>query len=1060
MGDSRPQGIPLQKDESKPDYANEAVFRRNTLAPRSYYIPGTALILNGPWHFHYVSTPLEAPDPSSPLDDSWTTIAVPGHWQLQGHGRPHYTNVQYPFPVCPPNVRTDNPTGTYRRTFHVPASWERHSHLRLRFDGVDSAYHVWVNGTLIGYAQGSRNPHEFDVTALVNWDDPNEVLVRVYQWSDGSYIEDQDQWWLSGIFRDVHLIAFPAKTWIEDWFLRTDLDSNYQDAILKASLRVVTSEPSFVSVTVKELPENGGSLLGNVRNQVSANGMVHLDLPIKNPRKWTAETPYLYRVVLSISTSATRHTVRQRIGFRKVEIKNGLICVNGRPIRFRGVNRHDHHPHFGRAVPEEFVRKDLMMMKQHNINALRCSHYPSHPKLLDIADELGLWVIDETDLECHGFYDAVARPQDIPEEMDYEERKKLTFPIAAKYTSDNPAWKAAYLDRIEQMIQRDKNHASVIIWSLGNEAFYGQNHKAMYEYAKRVDPGRLVHYEGDRYAQSADMYSFMYTHVHELIKLATDEGVRPDGTFDKPIILCEYAHAMGNGPGWLEDYEEAFRTYPRLQGGFIWEWANHGLWKEEANGKKYYAYGGDFGDVPNDGAFVMDGLLYSNHTPTPGLLELKKVIQPARLAVEGATLAITNLYDFAGLNHLTGSWKVEEFSERTRLLATGVFQPPEVAPGSTVTVPLPQTGWNTQSKQGAEVYLTVSFLLKAATAWAEAGHEVAWFQHRLRKAESQIQPGRFIEAPTSSVNATSPARGLTISRNGHTFEFDQARGVLVRWSANGTSLLKPDPVTGAAILPSFWRPPTDNDRPISLPYWRRFGVDALTTQLRSIAVFHPKPGVVRVTITTFHTPPVLDWGFEATTTYLVSPAHGTLTVTIKLRPGGNYPPKHVPRAGFNLRLPKALDKVDWFGLGPGESYPDKRSSQRVGVWRDYSITDLHTPYDVPQEGGNRMATRWVSIRDSSAAGTGLRVTPALPELWSENCEREFSFWVGKYRDETVQEARHPCDLEGKEEEATLMRLDGRVAGVGTAACGPGVREDLLVKVEEMEFGFYLEAIGV
>ena len=356
--------------------------------------------------------------------------------------------------------------------------------------------------------------------------------------------------------------------------------------------------------------------------------------------------------------------MHQKIGFRKVELKNGLICVNGRPIKFRGVNRHDHHPLVGRAVPLDFIRKDLLLMKTHNINALRCSHYPSHPQLLDIADELGLWVVDEADLECHGFYDAVARPQDIPEEMDYEERKKLTFPLAAKYTTDNPSWTAAYLDRMEQMVQRDKNHPSVIIWSLGNEAFYGRNHKAMYDYAKRVDPGRLVHYEGDTHAQSADMYSYMYASVEHLIRLAETEGVNPDGTFEKPVILCEYAHAMGNGPGWLEDYEDAFRRYPRLQGGFIWEWANHGLWKKEASGKSYFAYGGDFGDVPNDGAFVMDGLLSSEHQPTPGLTELKKVIQPVRLAVGGANLVISNLYNFVGLAHLTAAFKLEEFSER------------------------------------------------------------------------------------------------------------------------------------------------------------------------------------------------------------------------------------------------------------------------------------------------------------------------------------------------------------------------------------------------------------
>ena len=417
-------------------------------------------------------------------------------------------------------------------------------------------------------------------------------------------------------------------------------------------------------MTVRELPKNGGNTISSAEQTTDSDGKLHLSIPIENPKKWTAETPYLYSVELSITTPSGTQTVQQNIGFRKVELKNGLICVNGDPIQFHGVNRHDHHPRLGRAVPLDFIRQDLLLMKTHNINALRCSHYPSDPKLFDLADELGLWVIDEADLECHGFYDAVARPLDIPEEMDYKERKRLTFGVAAKYTSDNPSWKAAYLDRMEQMVQRDKNHPSVIIWSLGNEAFYGQNHKAMYDYAKEVDPGRLVHYEGDTNAESADMYSYMYPSVDTLVELAKTEGVNPDGSFDKPIVLCEYAHAMGNGPGWLEDYEEAFRAYPRLQGGFIWEWANHGLWKQDPDGKSYYAYGGDFGDEPNDSTFVMDGLLYSTHKPTPGLLELKKVIQPVKLSVEGDKLVVSNLYNFVGLEHLTATYKLEEFGER------------------------------------------------------------------------------------------------------------------------------------------------------------------------------------------------------------------------------------------------------------------------------------------------------------------------------------------------------------------------------------------------------------
>ncbi|KAK5658960.1 hypothetical protein OQA88_1778 [Cercophora sp. LCS_1] len=1039
-------GIPPQEVEGTPDYSNEAVFRRNTLPPRSYHIPETALLLNGEWKFHYASTPLAAPEPTSASSD-WTTITVPGHWQLQGHGHPHYTNVQYPIPVCPPHVPTENLTGTYRRTFEVPSSWDSSSQLRLRFDGVDSAYHVWVNGVLVGYAQGSRNPSEFDITSFVNKDSPNELSVRVYQWSDGSYIEDQDQWWLSGIFRDVHLIAFPSENRIEDWFIRTDLDDEYKNATVKALFDIKASSPVNVTVTIQDLPKNGGKVLATRLKEISTVGKTEVEIPVENPHKWTAETPYLYRVEISLTKDqSVVQTVHQNIGFRKVELKNGLIHVNGKIIQFHGVNRHDNHPQFGRAVPLDFVRRDLLIMKAHNINALRCSHYPSHAGLFDIADELGLWVIDEADLECHGFYDAVARPQDIPEEMDYEKRKLLTFGRAAKFTSDNPSWKAAYIDRMTQMIQRDKNHASIIIWSLGNEAFYGQNHKAMYEYAKEVDPGRLVHYEGDPHAESADVYSYMYPSVERLIKLAETEGVKADGTWEKPVVLCEYAHAMGNGPGWLEDYEEAFRTYPRLQGGFIWEWANHGIWKEDADGKSYYAYGGDFGDYPNDGTFVMDGLLFSAHNPTPGLVELKKVIEPVRMAVDGSSLMISNLYHYVGLEHLDATFQVEELNEKSTILSSGKLEVPPVAPGSSVTIPLPATATNIRSDK--EVYLTVFFSLRNSTPWAEAGHTVAWFQHQISAAEPKL---------ISSLGSTSDLRfeneGINTTIRGQDFAvtYDNARGHITNWAVKGTTILLPDPITGAAITPSFWRPPTDNDNPLSVPYWKRFGVDTLTSQLRSNSI-KSTPNSVTITAITYLSPPVLAWGFEATTKYVIS-SSGTLNISVSLKPSG-FKPDHVPRIGLDLRLPRQYEAVKWLGLGPGESYPDKRSAQRVGVWEVNSVSDLQTPYEVPQENANRMGTRWVTLSEPN--GHAIRAVAGGSSEWSSNAERDFSWVATRHSTDVVQKAKHPCDL--VEEDATLLRLDAKVAGVGTAACGPGVREDLLVKVEDIKFSFVLEVL--
>ena len=553
----------------KPDYCNEHVFQRNRLPARSYYIPETSILLNGVWDFHYAPTPLHAPEPgvevtpnsssaSSPniflgnvaqgdpsgsqTSSEWSSINVPGHWQLQGHGRPQYTNTVFPFPVCPPDVPSENPTGTYRRTFRVPDGWDDSMQLRLRFDGVDSAFNLWVNGESVGYSQGSRNPAEFDVTSLVRSGDINEVFVRVYQWCDGSYIEDQDQWWLSGIFRDVYLLALPGNTRIEDFFVKTDLDDRYEDASVTVTLDLLNPHETEVSLVLRDCANSDQKTTSNTYLIGANTSKAEVTFIATKPTLWTAETPYLYQLEISLHNKngdpKPLHTIHQRVGFRKVELQHGNITVNGIPILLRGVNRHDHHPQLGRAVPLSYIKRDLLIMKTHNINALRCSHYPSHPKLYDLCDELGFWVMDEADLECHGFYDAVAYPLDIPESMDYEQRKLLTFPLAAKFTSDNESWRTAYLDRMTQLVQRDKNHPSIIIWSLGNESFYGHNHRAMYEYAKSFDPGRLVHYEADKDALSADMFSYMYPSVEKLIDLInTVDG--DENSFKKPIILCE-----------------------------------------------------------------------------------------------------------------------------------------------------------------------------------------------------------------------------------------------------------------------------------------------------------------------------------------------------------------------------------------------------------------------------------------------------------------------------------------------------------------------------------------
>lgn len=624
------------------DFNNLRVIHRNTLPPRSHFFlyhseedaleaaqthdlsRSKSQLLSGTWKFFHTYGQFPGPRDffREGFDTSgWDDIQVPGMWQLQGFGKgPQYTNIPYPFPCDPPNVPLDNECGRYSRTFTVGPEADDHQ-IRLRFEGVDAAFIVWVNGQAVGYSQGSRNPSEFDITDLVRAQgETNTLAVQVYQRCNGSYIEDQDQWWLSGIFRDVYLLYFP-KIHLQDYSIWTEIATKHSPAVIH--IHHERSHPSS-HLELSLYDPRGKKLLSKT---VTSHTDAPFRLTVSETLEWTAETPHLYFLAFHLAGSDSY--VCQRFGFREVRLINGVLSINGAPIKIRGVNRHEHHPDSGRTVPYEFLKRDLLLMKTHNINAIRTSHQINDPRLYDLADELGLYIMDEADLECHGCQMAV----------------EGTNP--ASLLSDNPDWEESYLDRARQMVQRDKNHASVIFWSLGNESFYGRNHKAMYNWIKSVDPRRPVHYEGDSSAATADMYSRMYLPVAFLVAFAQEKG------WTKPYVLCEYAHAMGNGPGAIKEYVEAFYKYPRLIGGFVWEWANHGLRTKTKDGIEYMAYGGDFGDDPNDGCFVMDGLVDSNHDPTPGLVEYKKAIEPVQtLGVEGKGVRIVNRYDFLTLDHL------------------------------------------------------------------------------------------------------------------------------------------------------------------------------------------------------------------------------------------------------------------------------------------------------------------------------------------------------------------------------------------------------------------------
>ena len=783
---------------------------------------------------------------------------------------------------------------------------------------------------------------------------------------------------------------------------------------------------------------------------------IEQDLAIDNPHKWTAEAPYLYQLSITLSNgSKIFQTQSHHVGFRCVEVEHGNLLVNGTPILLKGVNRHDHHPNYGRSVPKEFIREDLLLMKKHNINAVRCSHYPSSPELFAMCDELGLWVIDEADVECHGFSDAVVSASLELAEIPYSERKDIIASQAAAFTSDNPTWEAAYLDRMSAMIERDKNHPCIIMWSLGNESFYGQNHKAMYLLSQKLDPTRPVHYEGDTKAESADVFSYMYYDIEKLEELALIEG----DDFKKPIILCEYAHAMGNGPGALEDYQRLFRKNRRLQGGFVWEWANHGIWKEDTNTKVgYYAYGGDFGDEPNDSSFVMDGLVYSDHTPTPGLVELKKVFEPVKVTLQDDNLIIKNIHDFGDLDYLGARFEVRNIprlpGDSCEVLLGGTLEIPRVLAGQTVSVPAPMT---TATQDGnCETWLSISFTLKASNSWGPAGHEVAWSQHLVTCTQPRSLTKIYLHnASMTSIDVSQTSRAIELKHPNFTISMSKRSGRFISWTFRGKDLID----FGQGPILTVWRAPTDNDLGADVTEWERYGLShRLYHNIRSISAHFLDDKSVTLQVESFLAPSALAWKFVVSQTYVVR-NNGSVEIATHILPLGKFPPT-IPRIGLTAQLPKALDNVAWAGLGPGESYRDKMTAQKVGVYTK-TVDEMYTPYEVPQENGNRTETRWVTMTDST--GNGLAVmrlrNSEAGEAIGEREPRDvdtFDFAAQHYDMGDLEQARHPVELRKKD--AVSFRIDAAHHGLGTGSCGPGVQPQYKLQTQEMKFTFLMAPV--
>jgi len=991
-------------------------------------------LLNGEWDFRLFQSPELVPDDFHEPDfaaDSWDRIEVPKLWETAGYGTPQYTNVVYPFPVDPPAVPTQNPTGAYRRTVELPDSWSDRR-MTLRFEGVDSAFHVWVNGERVGYSQGARIPAEFDVTDSLEPGE-NTIAVRVLKWCDGSYIEDQDMWWMSGIFRDVSLTATPD-TYVGDIDVQTALDAEYEDATLRAAVDIANAGDTDANRRVEaELVDDDGKTVATIAAMATVPAdettTVALETEVEHPDKWTAETPNCYTLVVGLRDEEDREVeaVSQTVGFREVDIERGQFTVNGEPVTIRGTNRHDFDPDRGRAVTIETMQRDVELMKRNNINAVRTAHYPNDPRFYELCNRYGLYVLDETDLEAHGMRET----DDAP------------------HPSWDDDWEEAYVDRMVRMVERDKNHPSVVIWSIGNESNFGPNHESMTAAARAIDPERPIHYEPDEDLVASDIVGPMYPSIDRVAELH-------DEFPESPVILCEYAHAMGNGPGSLGDYWETFRAHERTQGGFVWEWIDHGLRTETEDGEEYFAYGGDFGDEPNDGNFVCDGLLFPDREPSPGLRELKAVIAPVAFdAIDPAAgkIAIENRYDFQSLAHLRASWSLLADGE---VVDSGTLDVPTVEAGERATVSVP---FETPATDNREFYLRIDMTLADATEWAQVGHGIATEEFHVPVEDdtsgSVAQPSQT----TPPVELDSISGGLRLSGPEFEVTFSELTGAVDSLTYYGREVIDSD------LRLNLWRAPTDNDEgqpenrtfltglndviegndgdfPLDNPWqvsfaelWREYALDDLRFRVDSIDGT-VEDGLAHVEITGRLAPPMYDHGFAVEQSYAIDGA-GAISIDTALSPEGDFSDlPTLPRLGYALDLPGDLDHVTWYGGGPGECYSDSDTAALVGTYES-EVTALHTPYVRPQENGNRTAIRWVAVTDDQ--GVGLRASgPGLNDFGAHH------YGIGE-----LEAATHSYDLARTEE--ITMTLDHANCGLGSGSCGVWTDPEYRLPVEDYEF---------
>jgi beta-galactosidase len=1002
------------------NWENPQILHIGCEKPHAYFIPyesmekagknkrGTSRFfksLNGIWQFRYYESVAEVEDTiyeEGLRELCWDTIPVPSNWQVQGYDKAQYVNTRYPYPLDPPYVPTQNPAGVYKRNFTVQLKEDKE--WKLFFEGVDSCFYVWVNGQYIGYSQVSHMTSEWDITSQLR-DGENELTVVVLKWCDGSYLEDQDMWRMSGIFRDVYLVQRQKES-IQDVFIQTKISGDCTKATIECEIETTKEKAvNIEAILVDEKDE----VVTAVQGTITKKG--NLCLEVDSPVLWNAETPYLYKLYLKTNEEIIPFSV----GIREITIEEGIFKINGKPVKLKGVNRHDSHPELGHVTPLEHIEKDLLAMKKHNVNAIRTSHYPNAPLFLERCNELGFYVMDEADLETHGAGNMIT---DGARNISY-------FSTSKEFTK-------AYVDRMERMVERDKNQPCVICWSLGNESGYGQNHREMAAFAKKRDASRPIHYEGafspndgnksDTDTECLDMVSRMYppvAWVEEYLKNPEEK---------RPLVLCEYSHAMGNGPGDLEAYWTHMYQEPKSMGGFVWEWTDHSVTQYTEGGVKYYTYGGDFNEYPHDGEFCVDGLVYPDRTPHTGLLELKNILSPIVAEVVDAkkgSIEITNRYHFNSLENLAIHWQVEKEGE---LVSQGIYDDLTTPGGASETI---QLGYTYPQKEDAEYTLILSYRQKERTLWADYGYEVGFNQFVLCKAEIEK---RFVD-----LEEVLPLKVVDMPKvwvvKGEEFEytFNKADGMLRVIQYAGYTLNE-----GKTVL-DVWRAPTDNDRNIKNKWFdENYHKVAMHTYEAKIIEQTAEKMVLETTLSL--SGPVKVPFLRGVCTWSIY-ATGEIKFALDANLRENI--VFLPRLGLDFTLPKGNEKVEYYGYGPYESYVDKHKGCKKSRFQA-EVSDLYEPYIKPQESGSHYDVKWLTVTNEEGVG-----------LLFKGSE-QFSFNAAHYTKEDLTNTTHRHLLKKRPE--TYLSIDYKTSGIGSNSCGPDLDEKYRLNEQKISFAFEIKPI--